>query len=215
MARKQRDIVGQKFGKLLVVKSCGKGKDNHYYSEVVCDCGAKYMVSDSELICGRRKSCKKCSSEMHGKTNTRLFHIWQSMKQRCNDKNHQHYDCYGGRGISICEEWESDFESFYNWSLEHGYMSNLSIDRIDNDGNYEPGNCRWVDQKTQANNKRNNKKYSYKGCEYSIAELSEMSGIKYTTLYNRLESGWELEKAMRLKPEIGRNQYETQKHNSN
>lgn len=92
--------------------------------------------------------------EMHGYSRTRLYRIWQAMKTRCYNKRHKFYPCYGGRGIRICEEWEHDFLSFRNWALENGYAENLSIDRIDVNGNYEPTNCRWTDSHTQSINKR-------------------------------------------------------------
>lgn len=92
--------------------------------------------------------------EMHGYSRTRLYRIWQAMKTRCYNKRNKFYSCYGDRGIRVCEEWEHDFLSFRTWALENGYSENLSIDRIDVDGNYEPSNCRWADSHTQNINKR-------------------------------------------------------------
>ena len=144
----------------------------------------------------------------HGMTKTRLFNIWMSMKQRCYNANKQHYDCYGGRGITVCDEWKHDFQAFHDWAMKNGYSDDLTIDRINHDGNYEPSNCRWSSLKKQANNKRNNCLVEYKGQVYTIAELSDIYGIKYSCLYNRLHKGWDVEKALHTQPIKGRNQYE-------
>lgn len=210
MVRKQRNLIGCKFGKLIVIESCGKGKDGHYYSMVECECGARYLTPDTELIYGRRSSCKKCSKPRmtHGKTNTKLFEVWQSMKQRCYDKNHQNYEDYGGRGIIVCDEWKSDFQAFYDWAMANGYADKLTIDRVDVNGNYEPSNCRWANKIVQANNKRNNHLIEYKGKTYTIAELSRKHNIGYSCLYMRIQEGWDIERALTLKPKLGRNQYE-------
>lgn len=207
---KQRNLVGQTFGKLTVLESCGKGADRHYVSKVKCECGRVYLVPDTELLHGRRTQCRKCgaSNKTHGMTSTRLFAIWQSMKQRCSDKRSQHYMDYGGRGISVCEEWTGNFEAFYDWAMANGYEDHLTIDRTDTNGNYEPSNCRWADMKAQANNKRNNRRVVYGGSEYTVAELSKKFGIKYSCLYWRLINGWNIEKAVAIQPKVGRNQYE-------
>lgn len=206
--REQRNLVGQTFGKLNVIESCGKGKGNHYYSKVRCSCGTEYLVPDTELIYGRRTMCKKCIKKTHGMTNTRLFHIWQTMKQRCNCKTNVNYCDYGQRGISVCEEWEQDFMCFYNWSMENGYSDNLTIDRIDFNGNYESSNCRWVDLTAQANNKRNNRMLEFQGIRYTLAEASRAFNINYSALQYRLSHGWDVEKALLTKVRVGRNQHE-------
>lgn len=210
MSKKQRILAGQRFGKLLVLESCGRGKDRHYMSKVKCECGVEYLVTDSELIHGRRKTCAKCSKvkETHGMTNTRIFHIWQSMKQRCSNDKHRKYVYYGARGIRVCSEWNESFESFYNWAINNGYKEHLTIDRIDVNGNYEPDNCRWVNTQVQANNKRNNRVVNYNGENYTIAELSALFGINYSCLYYRVQNGWDMAKALNIQPRIGRNQYE-------
>lgn len=208
MASKKRDLIGLKFGKLTVIDSCGCDKYKHYMSKVRCECGKEYIVPDTELIYGRRDGCRSCNMKKHGMTNTPLFERWSSMKQRCYDKNHNNYKHYGGRGIVMCDEWENDFQSFYDWSVENGYKENLTIDRIDNNGNYEPSNCRWVDMKTQSNNRRTNRKIEVSGEMYSISDLGSMYCIKPGTLRFRLESGWDVSKALSIPAKIGRNQYE-------
>lgn len=212
--KKQRNLIGKKFGKLLVIESCGKKEhDNHYYSKVKCECGKIYLVSDTELIYGRRKGCRKCSAsnKTHGMTNTRLFNIWQSMKQRCYCKTNDKYKYYGERKIKVCDEWLNDFMNFYNWAINNKYNEKLTIDRIDVNGDYEPNNCRWVTMLEQANNKRNNKLITYNGITDTLANWSKKYNINSTTLSNRIKNGWNIEKALKLKPKIGRNQYENKK----
>ena len=188
---KQRNLVGQKFGKLTVIKQCGKGRGNRYYSLVRCDCGYEYLVPDTYLISGRRKSCHNCNrpSQTHGKTHTRLFYIWSSMKQRCLNKNRKSYQEYGERGISVCAEW-LDFQTFYEWAMNNGYQEDLTIDRIDSNGNYEPSNCRWADLTTQARNKRNTLFVDYEGTKKPVQEVAEIVGMKAATIAYRLRKGW-------------------------
>jgi hypothetical protein len=108
------------------------------------------------------------------------------MKQRCNNPNAKCYERYGGRGIKICNEWYT-FEPFYKWALTTGYKEGLSIDRIDNNGNYEPNNCRWIDAKAQANNRRSSRFVTHNGETHTIAEWSNITGIKSSTLFERLK----------------------------
>ena len=135
----------------------------------------------------------------HGMYNTRIYRIWASMKQRCNNINSCGYERYGGRGISICEEWndKEGFINFYNWSMENGYSEELTIDRINNDGNYEPDNCRWVDYYTQLNNFSRNVKITFNGETHSLSEWGRIkpNGLNYNTLRSRLREGWDIEKA--------------------
>lgn len=155
----------------------------------------------SVASCFRKKSkCKGWKVERvgistHGETKTRLHKIWEAMRSRCCDKNHKHFGDYGGRGIHICEEW-SDYIHFRNWALNNGYSEDLTIDRINVNGNYCPENCRWVTMKEQQNNKRTNRYISMNGETHTIAEWSEITGIKKTTLRERLNSGWSVEKSL-------------------
>ena len=128
---------------------------------------------------------------------TRLYNVWKCMRQRCRNPSNPAYDRYGGRGISIATEWDS-FEVFHEWAMNHGYQENLSLDRIDVNGNYEPSNCRWATDYEQANNTRSNRKITYNGQEMNFCELSRLIDIPVTTLHNRLDKlGWSPEEAFR------------------
>ena len=116
------------------------------------------------------------------------------MKRRCYTPSASAYKHYGARGIVVCEEWKNDFISFYNWAIRNGYKENLTIDRINVNGNYEPGNCRWATKKEQANNKRNNNFIKYKDKKLSINQWSEETGIKRGTIAWRLKNNFPLEK---------------------
>lgn len=132
---------------------------------------------------------------IHGMSGTKIYYIWIEMRQRCNNSDHKRYRLYGARGISVCKEWDDSFEEFHHWSLENGYKEGLSIDRIDNDGNYCPNNCRWVTQKVQNNNSRNCRFITYKGKKQSLKRWAEELGLNYNTLRSRLRIGWKPKKA--------------------
>ena len=139
-------------------------------------------------------------TKTHGMTNTRLYRIWINIKTRCLNKKDNHYNRWGGRGITICEEWLNDFMNFYDWAMVNGYQENLSIDRIDNNGNYEPNNCRWSTIKEQNRNQRTNNLITYNGETLCLIEWAEKIGIKSNTLWNRLNLyKWSIEKTLTTK----------------
>lgn len=127
--------------------------------------------------------------------NTKLYKVWFAIKERCFNPNNKSFHNYGGRGITICKEWINDYASFRDWSYENGYQEGLSIDRIDNNGNYSPDNCRWTSRKVQGNNRRNNLFYTLDGRTQSVAQWAEELGIKHNTLLLRLEK-WPLRRAL-------------------
>ncbi len=134
------------------------GFQHKHYSKYKCFCGNEFIVG---TIFGNKPepvSCGCYSKRVkHGAFETRLYNIWRAMKSRCYQSNNDHYQHYGGRGITICDEWRNDFIPFQDWALKNGYKEHLTIDREDNDGNYEPDNCRWITKKLQNINKRKNK----------------------------------------------------------
>lgn len=160
------DLTGMRFGKLRALFRLPKGKAGKQAAwHCLCDCGNEVNVLSYNLRSGHTKSCgcvhdermKQGLRSSHGLIKSRLYSIWENMKSRCYNPNTNNYKYYGARGISICPEWKDDFQIFYDWAMANGYSDELSIDRIDVDGNYEPSNCRWADDITQANNKRCNR----------------------------------------------------------
>lgn len=191
---KYRDLAGCKFGRIRVIKpvdeKCESGKHKRWIC--ICDCGKFKVCYSDKLLKGDNKSCG-CIN--HGKTKTRLYHIWAHMKDRCYNSKGQNYHLYGERGITICDEWLSDFMNFYKWSMAHGYSDELSIDRIDNNKGYYPDNCRWTNMKIQANNTRSNHLITYLNETKTLTEWAEQLGIKSNTLLYRLRRGWTVERA--------------------
>lgn len=185
-----KDLTGQKFGKLTVIMRSYIDKGKHTKWLCKCDCGNEKIIQGNHLTDGSTRSCGHC---FNCRTSRLYRCVWTQIKQRCLNKNCKDYKNYGGRGIAVCSEWLS-FENFYYWAVSHGYRDDLTIDRIDVNGDYEPSNCRFVDSKTQCRNKRNNNIVSYKGETHTVAEWSELTGISANALYNRIKRGWDLER---------------------
>lgn len=133
---------------------------------------------------------------MHHKTHTRIYKTWCNMKQRCYYPNDRKFEYYGGKGISICNEWLNDFMSFYDWSISHRYSDGLSIDRINGNGNYEPSNCRWITMLDQQSHKSNTRMATFQGHTQTLRKWAGDIGISYNTLWARMDRGWSAEKAI-------------------
>ena len=202
------DITGEKFGKLTVLKRVGK--DGSFATWLcVCDCGRETIVRSRSLWSGNTKSCG-CShyfkgsahiNYKHGQSKSKLYNVWNGLKARCFNKNTKEYQYYGARGINMCAEWKENFQSFYFWAKENGYLSGFSLDRIDNNGDYEPANCRWVTKAEQNNNKRSNVRISFKGQSKTMKQWADSFGISYKLLHSRINKlGWSFEKAISTPP---------------
>lgn len=154
--------------------------------------GFKYGKINSKYI-----AIKKYPDLFNNKDYKRLYKIYQHMIERCYDKNSIRYKDWGGRGIIVCDEWKNDFKVFFNWALNNGYKNNLTIDRINNNGNYEPNNCKWATIKEQNRNSRNCNYFTYNNKTCCISEWAELYHIKYSILYSRLQKlNWSIEKAL-------------------
>lgn len=201
-----KDLTGQRFGRLVVEKIDHKNHYGQIYWRCKCDCGNYASVTSSRLNGGQSKSCGCKGRERiialskaratHGKSNTRIYHIWQLMKQRCYNEKKYGYERYGGRGIVVCEEWRNSFDDFYKWSMANGYTDEKSIDRINVNGNYEPSNCRWATPKEQGNNRSSNHVIEYKGESKTMKQWADEKGMSYNALCIRLKNGWSIERAL-------------------
>lgn len=221
----KQDIIGKRFGRLTVIEY-SHTENNRTYWKCRCDCGNIVIRRRKELSAGNTKSCGCLNREraaehmrevgkkywkngliearkaenhgnyVHGQRNTRLYTIWIGMKQRCFNPNSRAYKYYGNRGIVVCDEWKDNFQAFYDWAMNNGYADNLSIDRKDVNGNYEPSNCRWATEIEQQNNKSDNHIIEYKGASKTMWQWAGEKGISYYALCSRLKKGWSIEKAL-------------------
>ena len=194
------NLIDKKFGKLKVISEHGKDKRNQILWKCICECGNITYVTSYRLNKGKTLSCGCLMSETnskqayllgknnktHGMSKTRIYKVYCAMKERCLNKNSSKYKDYGARGINICNEWDC-FENFYSWAIKNGYKDNLTIDRIDVNGNYEPSNCRWTDSITQCNNTRTNRMFDINGEKKTLAQISRENNLKAGTISARID----------------------------
>lgn len=201
---RRQSLVGLEFGRLKVLKRVGKNKWNDSLYLCECSCGKKTVVPGGKLKSGHTKSCgcymrERASTKAttHGLTRgdkkPRLFAVWNGMRARCNNAHSIEYKDYGGRGIRICDEWDHDFKAFYDWAMSNGYDPNAprgkcTLDRIDNNGNYEPSNCRFVGLDVQARNTRRNHLLTIAGKTQCVAAWIVELGISKSTFYQHLNN---------------------------
>jgi hypothetical protein len=188
--------IGQKIGKLIVLSREQKGKIYH----CVCECGIAVTHWGSSLTAGKNRPCPCFVSPTKGnikhlKGKTSEYKAWAEMKQRCYNKNNARYPWYGARGILVCDKWLNSFEAFF---ADMGIKPSKkhSLDRIDNNRNYEPSNCRWSNDKTQTNNTRRNVKITHNGETKTLAQWAELYNVGYHRLRDRLSRNWPFEKAV-------------------
>ena len=191
------NLIGRRFGKLTVIEFAGV-KNQRTMWRCLCDCGNYKTVQGKLLKNENVKSCGCLHHTINGLYKHRLYSIIKSMKNRCYNNKHEAYSRYGGRGIKVCDEWLQDFMNFYNWAINNGYHDNLTIDRIDNNKGYSPDNCRFVDRKTQQQNRRTNKFYTINGETHCLKEWCDLLGLNYQKVYKRIRRKWSIIKALEL-----------------
>ena len=195
MPRPTRNLKNQRFGRLVAIEKVNETGAARWFCK--CDCGNELVVPSNNLIRKNTLSCgcyqKDRTSEVkriHGDRHTRLYTIWVDMRRRCSCSSEPSYKNYGGRGITVCKEWQESFLAFKEWAMKNGYSEKLTIDRINANGGYCPQNCRWATLKQQGNNRRNNVCVTVNGEIHTLSEWSEITGISYHTITKRRYRGW-------------------------
>lgn len=196
------DLTGQRFGHLQVISRAPNASHGQVRWHCVCDCGEKTISWTNSLRGGRAKSCgcegrkhAVAAITKHGETNTKLHHIWETMRKRCRGLDAHHKKYYKDRGITVCDAW-NDYVTFRDWALNNGYKEGLEIDRIDNDKGYFPENCRWVTRERNIRNRSNTVMVTYKGETKSLVDFAEEYGVNYKLAWERHKKGMPMEKVL-------------------
>lgn len=190
---KKEDLTGRRFGRWLVLEETDERKCGSVMWLCKCDCGTIKTVSSNSLKMGKSLSCGCYNKDVitkHGMGRTRLHGIWSNIRYRCENPNARNTSDYGGRGIKVCAEWSKSFEAFAEWALANGYRDDLTIDRIDVNGNYEPSNCRWVTVREQGRNKRNNVWLTLDGETHILTDWAIITNQPKSRLWQRYHRGW-------------------------
>lgn len=188
------NLIGQKFVKWTVISDAGSNKYKYRQSFCKCECGNEQAVKNCSLLNGSSKSCISCRSKRHGLAHHPLYCVWEGMIDRCTNPKATGYEHYGGRGIKVCERWKK-FINFYN-DVNIGYARGLKLDRVDNDGNYEPSNFKWSTQKEQLDNRRNSIRLTINGITASPEQWANISGTPRQTIHTRYFRGYSHEECV-------------------
>jgi hypothetical protein len=191
------DLTGRRYGALLVLHRTEDviAKNGKHATMWLCrcDCGKEIKIKPYSLTSGHSKSCG-CKIIKHGFSHKEaLYETWRNMKRRCLDPKNKRYAHYGEKGVFVCEEWEKDYSKFREWAYANGYSKELTIDRINNNGNYEPANCRWATPKQQENNMSRNRMLEYEGAVFTMSEWADMLRLPYGTINHRVQRGWTMD----------------------
>lgn len=204
MGSKVKINCGEKYGHLTAINFSHISELGHQMWVFECDCEnhTRCVIAASKVLSGHVKTCgcsrKISNNRKHNLSHTKLYNTYYKMRERCEHKKCPAYKNYGGRGITVCDEWKTGFDAFLKWANESGYSDELTLDRIDVNKGYSPQNCRWVDFVTQQNNRRNNRLISFNGETHTVSEWSRITNISPYTLYERLKRGWTVEKTLSL-----------------
>lgn len=202
--------IGERHGKLVIIEICDRNEKDRFVAKCQCDCGNIHYTELHSILADKLASCG-CSRKMYKglpqRHNDRLYCIYYGIKERCYNSKSASYHNYGGRGIKMCDEWYRDYASFREYALANGYAENLTIDRIDVNGDYCPENCRWITWMEQCNNKRENIKITYNDETHTVAEWSRITGLAAQKIAYRFKRGFPLDVVFSQKRLASRGKY--------
>lgn len=218
------DLTGQQFNRLKVIRRApNRGKQTYWLCECQCENKTLKEVRGADLKNGTTKSCgcwkkevdmqkikefnKSIGYEEHGMSDSRIYSIWLDMNRRCADENRERFKDYGGKGIEVCNSWKNSFKSFKDWALANGYSEELTIDRIDNNGDYEPDNCKWSTYKEQNNNRGYHRFVEINGVVKNVTQWCEELGMDKHLVRSRIHKGWSEEEALLIPIGVRRSDY--------